>query len=254
MKTNNKCIVYSILNIVNDKRYVGSTINPSSRLREHFNSLSKGSHHSILLQRAFNKYGEHSFTVDILEEDIPLNILRDREQYWIDKINPEYNIYKDVRKYSTFKFSDEVRNNIAKSHQREKYTVYCLNNNKTYQSASEAARDLGIKPARINNVLCGGSTNYRGLVFFKNGNPGWETVEQYLEYIKKDITQKLRAASKKKRLVAMLDKTGEIVKIFDSINDASRYLTNGISRSSSISSACSGKYKTALGYRWKYVE
>lgn len=51
-------LVYTIINIKNGKRYVGSTRLFEERKYYHLYLLRKGSHHSKILQRAYNKYGE----------------------------------------------------------------------------------------------------------------------------------------------------------------------------------------------------
>jgi len=57
--------------------------------------------------------------------------------------------------------------------------------------------------------------------------------------------------------VAMYDKYDndylEPLKIFNSQKEAALYLTGGCIGQGSISNACSGKRKSALGYRWRYI-
>jgi len=56
-----------------------------------------------------------------------------------------------------------------------------------------------------------------------------------------------------KKSVAMIDKnTNEIIKIFNSVTEASNYL-NKKSGCSFISQVCNGKKKTAYGYKWEYI-
>lgn len=88
--------IYQIKNIITNDCYIGSTTNFSRRKNAHFNSLNKGLHHSIVLQRAFSKYGEKSFIVNKIKvfpyfskEDILSN-----EQYYLDRNNCKYNICK----------------------------------------------------------------------------------------------------------------------------------------------------------------
>lgn len=80
--------VYQIQNILNNKSYIGSTKDLRKRILRHLNDLKRGKHHSIPLQRAYDKYGD-VFNFIILEET---ENLFEREQYWIDRILPEYNI------------------------------------------------------------------------------------------------------------------------------------------------------------------
>lgn len=52
---------YSIKNLVTGDAYVGSTSNWRLRRNSHMHMLRKGKHHSVWLQRAWNKYGQKSF-------------------------------------------------------------------------------------------------------------------------------------------------------------------------------------------------
>ena len=38
--------IYSIINIVNNKRYIGQSINIEERVKRHFRELRKGIHHN----------------------------------------------------------------------------------------------------------------------------------------------------------------------------------------------------------------
>jgi group I intron endonuclease len=59
--------VYVIRNIVTNKIYVGSTGKLSERWNQHKYSLKRGKHSNPHLQSAWNKYGEKSFTYEIIE-------------------------------------------------------------------------------------------------------------------------------------------------------------------------------------------
>lgn len=59
--------VYQIKNVLNGHSYIGSTNNFYDRLIQHRSHLRKQKHHSIALQRAYDKYGESNFEVNILE-------------------------------------------------------------------------------------------------------------------------------------------------------------------------------------------
>lgn len=82
--------VYCILNLENGRHYVGSAVNVRRRWRQHCAALRADRHHCSKLQRAWNKYGESAFRLDLLEvaeEDA----LIEREQFWIDQTRPFYN-------------------------------------------------------------------------------------------------------------------------------------------------------------------
>lgn len=59
--------IYKIENIVNGKLYIGSSIDIYKRWKEHKTELENKCHHSIHLQRAWDKHGEENFKFEILE-------------------------------------------------------------------------------------------------------------------------------------------------------------------------------------------
>jgi group I intron endonuclease len=63
--------IYLILNTSNSKKYVGKSQHIFSRWRAHLKTLRNGIHPNPHLQRAWQKYGEESFTFLILEEAGP---------------------------------------------------------------------------------------------------------------------------------------------------------------------------------------
>ncbi len=77
-------IIYGLRCIVNNKYYIGATSNFKRRQREHLYKLKKNKHHSAKLQHAWNKYNEDSFVFEIMEENVSIDDLFDREQYWMD--------------------------------------------------------------------------------------------------------------------------------------------------------------------------
>lgn len=83
--------IYKIINIINNKCYIGSAKNIVYRWRRHKQLLRKNVHHSILLQRAWNKHKSDNFRFEIVENT---ENLISREQYYLDLLHPEYNICK----------------------------------------------------------------------------------------------------------------------------------------------------------------
>lgn len=110
--------IYCIINIANQKRYVGSTKNLQQRLLKHRALLRHNKHENILLQNSWNKYKEQSFDYYILEfcsEDS----LTQREQYYIDTLKPELNITTLVERNILSKESREKQSNTRKKLFRE---------------------------------------------------------------------------------------------------------------------------------------
>jgi group I intron endonuclease len=107
--------IYQIKNVVNGKRYVGSAINITRRLRRHVLDLQKNRHCNVLLQNAWNKYREEKFKLETIE-NCGRSILIDREQYYFNALKPEYNIYSTAGSPLNYVVSDETRCKIACSH------------------------------------------------------------------------------------------------------------------------------------------
>ena len=85
--------IYQIRNLINNKVYIGQTVDETRRRCNHFFLLRKGIHHSQKLQRAYNKYGESNFVFEVLEE-CEKSQLNDKEKWWIankDSYNSGYN-------------------------------------------------------------------------------------------------------------------------------------------------------------------
>lgn len=77
--------IYEIFNSINNKRYIGSTINPYGRWKEHINAAftESNSSYNYPLQSALRKYGVDNFIFHILYSDIPINDLADKEKEMI---------------------------------------------------------------------------------------------------------------------------------------------------------------------------
>lgn len=92
----NKAAIYIWVNKINNKSYIGSAIDLSNRLRVYYsfklmkNILIKG---SSPIYSAILKYGYENSNLEILEY-CKADELLVREQYYLDLLIPEYNIFK----------------------------------------------------------------------------------------------------------------------------------------------------------------
>ena len=85
--------VYKITNAITEDFYIGSSIEAEQRWSNHKSSAKKykdrlwGISH---LYRAMQKYGLDSFKFEIIEQ-CEFDVLREREQHYIDTLRPSYN-------------------------------------------------------------------------------------------------------------------------------------------------------------------
>lgn len=89
----NRSGIYAIINNINGNLYVGSATNVRKRWQAHRKDLRSNKHHSIYLQRAYNKYGIENFKYVVLTFCDKEDTLK-KEQYFIDFFGMEnlYNI------------------------------------------------------------------------------------------------------------------------------------------------------------------
>ena len=91
-----KSVIYRWVNKETGKSYVGSAVDLSKRFRIYYSLLSiekfLNKSKSYILS-ALLKDGYSKFTLEILEYCDPKDLLK-REQYYIDLLDPEYNIIK----------------------------------------------------------------------------------------------------------------------------------------------------------------
>lgn len=80
------CGVYAITNIVNNKKYIGQSVDVYVRWRNHKSALKNNRHNNEHLQSAWNKYGAENFIFEILAicDDSEID---DVEQYYISLFN-----------------------------------------------------------------------------------------------------------------------------------------------------------------------
>ena len=101
-------VIYKIRNVVNQKFYVGSTINMKERLKTHRNRLRRDRHHSPHLQAAWNKYGEECFVFEVVEEISSVEALQAAEDVWLAEHVGKPHCY------NTSKFSDAPWRGVPK--------------------------------------------------------------------------------------------------------------------------------------------
>lgn len=198
------------------KIYIGQT----QCLYKRFQDYRKPKANEYLM-KAILKYELENISVEILEKGVLLEMLNEREQFYLDTLQPfgdnGYNICKEAgttRGRKRPQSECDVISEYAKLRIGELNPFYGRKHSEeTKQLQSESKKDKTLSQEHINS-FCGA---------------GQEAV---------------------KRKVNQIDKaTLEIIKTWDFIRLASNSL---LIHESSITNACKGKYKTAGGFKWEY--
>lgn len=114
--------IYLIVSKINGKRYIGSSVRICVRWNEHKRDLRLNRHHSLLLQRHYNKYGEDDLVFSVLEvvdrDELNLNdfkqLLLDKEQIYLNNLDECH-----------FNCSPIAGSKLGYKHPKAKYYTYC---------------------------------------------------------------------------------------------------------------------------------
>lgn len=166
--------IYCWINKVNGKYYIGSGAFLNNRINDYFQESYYRDKANLIIVKAILKYGLGSFALIILEfstnRQTKTNELLSREQYYLDKLNPEYNTLSKAGSSQGYKHTPESINKIIKAALGRKHSEEVRkamsssrmgeNNNMFGKSISEATRAKisdsaknRIKPSRPSLVV-----------------------------------------------------------------------------------------------------
>ena len=180
--------IYLWTNLVNGKKYVGQTTCFHRRMKTY-----RYTYPNAYMEHAVNKHGLDNFDITILERDVPLDKLDEREQYWLDyyqsyDLDKGYNICKiavttkgvthteewcqehsdymkekwkdtEYRNFWHNRMSGENNYFYGKRFSGDKNghakAVRCVELNKIYTTVQEASKCSGTSRQNISHVLNG---------------------------------------------------------------------------------------------------
>lgn len=234
---NNPCI-YKISTTVNHRIYIGSTVNFGKRKSLHLHYLRNNKHHSKILQCHYNKHGEHVLIFDIIEycsQDQLIN----REQFYIDSLNPSFNISPTAGNTTGYRHTDETKKIFSAIHKGK------IISNKQRISASKKLSGVLKTKTHCKNIS-------RGLIGLKRSESHSRNISIALTGRKlSDIEIENRSNSTNRYKIEQYSQSGILIQVFNSSFLASKIL--GIEKKA-IQKVARGKYKTASGFIFKYIK
>lgn len=256
--------IYKIINKLNGDCYIGSSIKLKDRKTRHFRDLKNGVHHSIVLQRAVDKYEIENFEFEIIEECSKEELLI-KEQYYMDLLSPKYNICKvagssigciqpeeanEKRRQWTLENNIKPPESTWKDKQRKVYmldynTLEVLNE---FESLSEACRFIG-KDTTFASTITSCCINKR---FSAYGYRWVFDIEDIKNLRQKEIKEPWNKGkkidNKKSKQVFQYTLDNTFIKEWNSVKEAENEFGKG------IGNCARGKSKTSNGYIWKYTK
>jgi group I intron endonuclease len=107
--------VYALICKVNNKFYVGSSVNLVNRLLDYMQPAYLAQHTNRLILRALVKYGLRNYYFIVLETCHGTDTLQ-REQYWLDLLEPEYNLSPTAGSTLGVPLSKETKAKLRAAH------------------------------------------------------------------------------------------------------------------------------------------
>lgn len=230
--------IYLVTNKLNGKQYVGQHKYDGVGIDPKY--MGSG----VALLNAYEKYGIENFSMELLEE-CPDEDLNPLEQLYIEHYNTfgnnGYNLTKGGGGQYGFKKSKELI-----ERQSKKIAQYTLDGKfiQSFQSATEANRQLGINSRHISSCCHGRRKTIGGFIwrFYENDNDLTD-LSQYQP--KTRFNNELRSTP-----INQYDDSGCLVKTYPSIAEAARQLG---SSAGCIANVLKGHYKKTNGFRFRYA-
>jgi len=265
------CGVYKIENLINGKVYIGSSIDIYKRWKYHISDFKANRHCNKYFQSAWNKYGKNNFEFSIVEKIDDENILFEREQYWLDLLNPfgenGYNLCKTTNSYSFgYKLSDESKEKIKNRIFSEKHRQRMSDNSpnkikivqlsldgeliKIWDSLTEACENLNANKTTVSACLrkIGKRLSAKNFI--------WMYYEEFIQNNSKEIIENIvyKIKNKKqngKRPIVQMTLNDNFICYWDNATEAGRVLN--IDRVG-IMNCCRGRQGEAFGFKWVYED
>ena len=216
--------IYKITCLENNKIYVGQTIvkYPKKRISQHKRRLNKNNHHNQYLQNCWNKYGENKFTFEFIEILNDIDLLNEKEKYYINKFNTlspnGFNLMEGG--YNSL-HSEESKRMMSINSSGEKHPLY----GKTWEDIHGEERSIELKE----NM----SKIHRG--------------KKLSECHLKKLSDKRHLYKK----VLQFNKSGNLIREWEYLTQASNELDLLHSK---ISLVCSGDRNHCGGFVWRYKD
>lgn len=235
--------IYKITNKINKKIYIGQSTDIYARWYSHKRELNKGMHVNSHLQNAWNKYGEDNFEFEIIYMLPNIYLSEEYIRELLDTLEIGY-----IKEFKAL--TSEHGYNIQLGGKGRKQSE------ETIQKKRNIVRSQEFKD-KISNAVSGEKNPFYGKHHTE------ETRKKISESLKgqknpmygkhhTEETRKKISETRNKKEIIMMDKDGNIIKIFNSVAEASQYL--GTNDTTNICKVCKGKRKTAYGYKWRYFE
>lgn len=233
--------VYAIKDINRERVYIGSSVCLYKRINGHLCELKKNKHSNCFLQNHFNKYGNDSLVVEILETGKynSLKELRDREQFYLD-------IYYNTNCFNAHNKVDYFNDNIRATNKLSE--IVKLNWKNNYSTLKEIViNNLNIARESRNRKLLTGE------LIIISSMRGKKHKEE--SKIKMSMSAKKRGIQlNTSKEIYQYNMNGQYINSFPSMKEATRSLSLKEEFSTNIGKCASYERSRAYNYIWRFFK
>ena len=128
---------------IKSKAYIGSATNIYNRKHRHLHDLKNNKHCNKKMQNYFNKYGIESLLFGVVEY-CDIDVLIEREQYFIDNKKPFFNICKIAGNTKGVLHSEKTKKNFSKDRKGKQNSLGRVLSKETKTLISIKAKERGL--------------------------------------------------------------------------------------------------------------
>lgn len=147
-------LIYKITNTITGDFYIGKTSKTKEqRFKKHIYNASYGI--DTYLYRAIRKYGKDNFIIEEVENQLNNLSIDKREKFWIDNLNPKYNMTKGGEGGDTsksLKFIESVKAYHSKR-TPESYATYGMLGKKFPEEAKKKVSKANSYSVEIDGII-----------------------------------------------------------------------------------------------------
>lgn len=147
-----------IRNKINNKVYIGQSVNLKDRIAHHKSSLRHNRHDNSYLQRSWNKYHEENFEFSILEECESEDELDELERKYIleyDSMNHDHGYNFDSGGSLNKHMSEDVKRRLSEMKKGKRTGPLCYFYGKHIKHTEEFKRKLSERMSGAGNPMYG---------------------------------------------------------------------------------------------------